>query len=532
MRLETNDLSFHMNFLKRFQFARDSYTVTALVVGIALLLNLIASNHFVRTDLTRGQLYAISPETKAMMGSLEDLVTVKVFFSSKLPPNLFAVKQYVDDILEEMSSYSKGRLVVENLNPDTPEVAQEAVNMGIPQIQMNIIDRDKLEVKNGFLGIAVTYGDKKEILPVVQTPLTVEYDLAAAIKKATAEQQKVVGFVIGHEEPTLAENLEVSSTGEGFSLFRKSLERNYVVREVTLDKDDLSEIDTLILAGARKPYSDKEKAALDQFLMKGKNVLAFLDTIVVGQDLKTSAQDLGLEDQFASYGAKIEKSLALDRSNEMATFNQGYMSFVVPYPFWIKTAKAFADPASAIVNKLESVVFPWTSPITLTPAEGITAQSLLKTTPNAWTQSEPFNLAPNQVQPPTERNTLPLAILLRGKFQSFLKGQKAAAKIPDFQEQASKDSVLMVVGNSRFILDRFVGQFPQNLAFAMNAVDDLTLDQSLIGIRSKTSFDLPLKDLSATERSLVKWIGIFLMPFLVILFGLARLVLRRKPSLS
>ncbi len=517
-----------MNFLKRFQFARDSYLITVLIVAIAVLFNFIASQHFFRVDLTQGQLYAISPASKTLMRNLDDIVTVKVYFSEKLPPHLFAVRQYADDMLEELASYSKGRLSVKSLNPDVPEVAREAVKLGIPQVQMNIIEKDKLEVKNGFLGMAVLYGDKKELLPVVQNSVAMEYDLVAAIRKVTATQEKVIGIVTGHDEPSLRENIGVGPIGESYSMLKNALDRNYKVVEVSLsDEDSLDSIDTLLVAGAKKPFSDKEKFLIDQYLMKGGNVVAFLDSVDVAPGLQTSILDLGLSDQLEAYGAGIDTSLVLDRSNEDASFNQGFMNFIVPYPFWVKAIRKHFDLTSPIVDKLDSLVFPWVSPLRSVPQTGVFAQVLAYSTPNAWIQSDPFNLTPNLIQGSSEKSQYSLAILARGQFTSYFKGKKNSFGTSALQSSV-KSGQLLVVGNSRFALDRFLALFPQNLAFVMNAIDDMTLDQSLISIRSKSVFESPLKELSATQRQTTKMIGIFLMPVLIILYGIARFFYRKR----
>ena len=520
-----------MNFLKRFQYARDSYMVTALIVAIALLANFVASRHFIRVDLTESQLYAISDSSKSLMRSLDDVVTVKVIFSQTLPPHIFAIRQYVDDVLEELASYSKGQLQVVSLNPDNPDVAAEAQKLGIPQVQMNIIEKDKLEVKNGFLGIAVLYGDKKEILPVVQSAISAEYDLMAAIKKVTATQEKTIGFVVGHEEPSLSEKVGVGVPGDSYSVMKKGLDRNYRVQEVTLsDEHSLDGIDTVLIAGPKKAFADKEQFLLDQFLMKGGSLVALLDSVDVSQDLQTTTPEHGLADLFGHYGVMPDNTLALDRSSENASFNQGFMNFVVPYPFWIRAVNKFFEPGNAIVGKLDSVVFPWASPLILTPADGISETVLIKTTPNAWSQADPFNLAPNLVAGSSEKSQYPLVALLKGNFSSVYKGKRSPFGTKDFLQDASKPGQILAVGNSRLVLDRFVSMFPQNMTFLMNAIDDMTLDQSLISNRSRSAFDLPLKELSATERQTVKFLGIFLMPALVILYGILRsLARRRKP---
>jgi ABC-2 type transport system permease protein len=519
-----------MNFLNRFKYARDSYLITILIVIIGLMLNFIAARHFVKIDLTKNQLYAVSDASKKIVGNLDDIVTIKVFFSETLPPNLFAVKQYVNDMLNELSSYSKGNLSVEFLDPSDSNVQNEALKLGIPQIQMNIIDKDKLEVKNGFLGIAITYGDKTEIIPVVQSIMNVEYDLVAAIKKVISKEPRILGFVIGHDEPTLENQVKVDQQGDTYSYLKRSLDRNYTVKEIDLEnKDSLNEVNTLLIAGSKKIFSDEQKYAIDQFLMKGGNIVAMLDSIDVTSDLKATSLDLGLNDMLSSYGAGIERQFVLDKSNENASFNQGYVNFIIPYSFWVKAINKDFDKTNPVVASLDSVVFPWVSPLNITDKEGVKTKILVNTTPDAWTVGEPFNLNPDTTQNMSSKKQYPLVALLEGDFTSFF-SDKADKK--DMIYKSEKPARILVIGNSRFITDRFLNNFGQNMSFAMNAIDYLTLDESLINIRSKMSFDLPLKDLSVQDRQIVKFSGIFIMPILVVIFGVLRFFARKRKGVE
>ncbi len=513
-----------MSFLNRFKYARDSYLITILIVVIALMVNFIASRHFFKVDLTKHQLYEVSDASKEIMNGLEDIVKVQVIFSDKLPPNLFAVRQYVDDMLDELSSYAGGNLLVEFLNPEDPDVRNEALRMGIPQIQMNIVEKDKLEVKNGFLGIAVTYGDRFEVLPVVQNILNVEYDLVASVKKVISDETKVVGFVTGHDEPPLETRIEVSQQGDSYSFLKRALDRNYNVKSVDLlNEESLSDVDTLVLAGSKTSYSEEEIGRIDQFFMKGGHLVVLLDGVLVSPDLKAGLNDLGLDDLFSHYGFSIEDRLALDVLNERASFNQGFVNFIVSYPFWIKGIKDNFDPESPIVNQLDSVVFPWTSPLSFTEAEGVKVTPLARTTKAAWANGEPFNLDPNSIQTVPEKGQFTLAAILDGDFKPFSE--------PDESFEVSPGRIL-VVGNSYFVTDRFLRLFGQNLTFIMNAIDYLTLDESLITIRSKSAFDLPLKDLTIRERQVVKFIGILLVPLMVIGYGALRSILKKRKKVN
>ena len=235
-----------MSFLNKLKYNRNSYLITILILAIVIMVNYIAANHFVKIDLTKNKIYEVSEASKTIIKSLDDIVIIKVFFSETLPPNLFVVRQYVEDVLGEFSSYSKGNLSVKFLNPADPTIQQEALGLGIPQVQMNVVEKDKLEVKNGFLGIAITYGNQTEVLPVIKNVLNVEYNLISAIKKVTASKTMTVAFSSGHGEPKLTADLNAfQSPQDSFSLFKQSLSQNYTVSTIDLLKTNaLKDIDS------------------------------------------------------------------------------------------------------------------------------------------------------------------------------------------------------------------------------------------------------------------------------------------------
>ena len=508
-----------MNFLNKFKYARDSYLTTILIVAIVVMVNFIAARHFIKIDLTKNQIYAVSDASKQIMNSLNDIVTVKVFFSDKLPPDLFAVEQYVGDTLDELSSYSKGNLSIRFLKPEDPNIKKEALSLGIPQIQMNVIEKDKLEVKNGFLGIAVTYGGKTEIMPVVQNILNVEYDLISAVKKVIATKTPAIGFIAGHNEPKLTSDIISGSQGDSFNLLSKTLSKNYKVSSVNLQSGDrLDNLDTLVIAGSKTKFTDDELKTIDKFVISGGNLVVLLDVINVSAELQTSESEVNLDKLLKNQGVEIENKLVLDTSNERATFSQGYMNFIIPYSFWVKGVNKNFNKSNPVVSNLNSIAMPWVSPLKISNKEGVKSTILINTTKDAWIQESPYNLNPNAIQVSGTKNQYPLAVLLEGKITSAF-GQT--------NDKNGKSGRILVVGNSRFITDRFIKLYNQNLIFTMNAIDFLTLDESLISIRSKASFDLSLKDLNTRDRNIVKFVGILSIPILVVIYGIMRSFMRK-----
>jgi hypothetical protein len=75
------------------------FSTTALVIGIAILINLLAYEYHVRLDLTEDKKYTLSKATRDILENLEEPVTVKAYFSKDLPPNIIRTREDFQDLL-------------------------------------------------------------------------------------------------------------------------------------------------------------------------------------------------------------------------------------------------------------------------------------------------------------------------------------------------------------------------------------------------------------------------------------------------
>src|SRR3989339_502672 len=86
-----------------------------------------------------------------------------------------------------------------------------------------------------------------------------------------------------------------------------------------------------------------------------------------------------------------------------------------------------------------------------------------------------------------------------------------------------------VIGDGDFISDGFLRNSPDNLVFFQNLVDMLSLDGDLISIRSKTVSSRPIKeDLTDSSRAMIRYINVFGLTMVVVVFGMIRYYIRRK----
>jgi gliding-associated putative ABC transporter substrate-binding component GldG len=516
---------------RRLRGTTESLGLVVLVALGLIFLNGVSARVFARLDLTQGRIYTLGASSRSILSRLDDIITVQVFFSTNLPPQLKPLRQQVEDLLGEYVAHARGRLRVEWVDPlSSPELEQRAQFLGIPALQMQSIKGDEAQIVRGFMGLAVLFEDRKEVLPVVRQTSNLEYELTAAIVKVSSREQKVVGLVAPASE----------EQREGLRFLREDLGKQYRLSEVSLSGETASipsDVATLLVVGSPE-VSDRGRWEIDQFLMRGGRALFLADGVEVPPgSMQAYPRPAPYNEMLKHYGAVVGGDLVLDVSSAMAPFDTGVFRVVMQYPFWVRVLPdGFAEDNPA-VSELETLVLPWTSTVEAKPPEGVSATVLARSSPQAWVQQGFFNLNPQQpfLQMAGERKQVPLAVALAGRFKSFYAGKTPPGGAtpgqngqPPRLDEAQSDTQVVVVGSSRWATDYFLQQFAPNRLFLLNAVDWLTLGPELISVRSRGGTERPLEPVDEKMRTLLKTVNVALMPALVVLFGAAWYVLRRR----
>src|SRR2546427_6814786 len=96
---------------------------TALLVAGLVVLNLLGRHIAGRLDLTPGNAYTLSPATRRILGRLDDLVTIRLFASAALPPEVAFLKRDVDDLLRDYRAASGGKVRLVGRDPSAGTAA-------------------------------------------------------------------------------------------------------------------------------------------------------------------------------------------------------------------------------------------------------------------------------------------------------------------------------------------------------------------------------------------------------------------------
>lgn len=97
---------------------RSQTLVQAVIVfGIVVLLNIISIRLFGRIDLTAENVYTLSEASQSLVGSLDDRVSVKAYFTEDLPAPYNGNRRATLDLLNEYKAYAGGNLQFDFINP-------------------------------------------------------------------------------------------------------------------------------------------------------------------------------------------------------------------------------------------------------------------------------------------------------------------------------------------------------------------------------------------------------------------------------
>ncbi len=532
---------------KRIRYGSNTLAFVAIVIGILVLVNFLSSRRFFRADLTEDKRYTVSKATKNLIKSLDDIVTITVYFSME-PAEVAQIRRDVKDVLDEYKAFSK-KLQIDYIDPSGLDDGekQELRFKGVNEVQINVRGKDKLEIANVFMGISIGYSGKEEVLPVVQSTANFEYELTSAILKVTTKEAKTIGFLTGHNE------YDINAQNEGTQQFRQLMDKSgkgqYNITTVDLQAGDPVDatVTTLVIAGPKQPLSEREKYEIDQFIMRGGKAIFLIDPVTINmQTLQGTPLPTGLNDLLEHYGVKLGNNLIADlRSHDNVQTQRGFMTVIQDYPYFVKIRSQNFSKEHAVTSQLEALTLPWTSSLETVAVDGVKATALAKTTEFGQSFQGYYNVMPGTQIPKGEHKVFTTVASLEGKFKSFYAGKEippVSTPTDDETENGndttpsneeteerttineSADTQIIVVGTAQVLT-----QLSRNsVDFFLNSIDWLTQGDTLIGIRSHTITDRPLKETTNLEKNIIMFLCIVGIPLLVVIIGLVRYLLKGR----
>lgn len=502
----------------------------------ALAIILVAVNYILtparaRIDLTDGKVFTLSEGTRAILSKLEAPVKIRFYYTQgeATPVALKTFAQRVEDLLGEFRSVSGGKVVIEKYNPQPDSDAEESATLdGIEGQMLNTGEKF-------YLGLAISQLDDKVAIPVLtpERERLLEYDLTRAVARVSTVKKPVIGVMSA--VPVFGRGLSPMAMQEQKGLTEpwvliSELKRDFELKEVSMNAETIDpEVKVLLVVHPRE-ISDTTQYAIDQFIMRGGKMIAFVDPYMYFDQQRDMQNPLGgtQAGQSTLYALMKSWGFEMDLSKVLAdlTFASGEGPRLLPTLLNLSGVALNAE--DPVTSQVGSLLYAFGGHFKGKPAEGLTMTVLAKSSPN----NMPVDLiiATLTGEPSTKgfeptNAEQPLAIRLTGKFKSAYpdgkpkdpyaemkkekEGDKAAeAKKPDAADphlkEAKDEGMVVLVADADMLTDnaaveiqdvfgqRVVVPRNGNLNFAQSLVEQLASDKNLIGLRSRAAFTRPL----------------------------------------
>lgn len=476
-------------------------TLIVLLIGIFGLSNFFANEFSWRWDLSDEKEFSISPATQNLLSKLKDRLTLKLYYSADLPPQLITLKTQTLDLIEEIKALSPRPIIVEFVDPgQTEEQENQTLQQGIVPLNINIVEKDQRVQKKFYMGMTLHYLDRKESLPTTVQAGQLEYNIALKLVKLLQDKKPQMGLMIPKES---AEKYKAIQTY--LNEFAQIIPIN---SETDLQK---YELDTLVIIEPRN-IPEKIMAELDFLLATGTNIAVFAGHQDVSPAMEITRITTGLEAWFKKFGLQLSENLVLDiKQNAEAPVVETVMGIRMqryqPYAFWLASQKKELSTDHPITSQLETIVITWANAFEI---EGKNSDwqttTLVSTSQAAFLQQGETVIGFDYVEtlenfPDLEK--FPLSLVLK--------------------HTDPKYGSVFLTANFHMLRDNLIQMFPTNTLFLQNLFEHASWGNDLIGIRSRGKVARPLKDISQQQKNLIKSGHIFAIPVVTILLGLLAL---------
>ena len=414
----------------------------------------------------------------------------------------------IRDAFNSVNKQNLDRLDFKVISPDAAESDALAQKYGIQTIAYT--DKDGSS-KKAALGLVLEYGEKISALPLAIQRSFFGYTVAGLEDVETVLTEglqnllssvKSIGYITGHGEMD-----HVSA--DYAANFEKLMSGMYELKDIDLNSEDIpAGMNSIIINGPKMDFTEEELYKVDQFLLRGGNVMLFLDGVV--DDGMNQSYGLGhfvsnsvnIERLLNKYGVELGKNMVMDK-NCLKDMNAQYGELNY---FWVPTLhKKQLAKKHPVTNNLGYVYLLQSSSLDPSAAKenkNLKVTELAKSSDEAWLMQDGINLHPLYLEPPADASSLAaydLALVLEGKFDSAFDEAPVKTENADSETDTNlvtsnfvKTSVmpgkLFVAGSSQITTRQVIdenGQSPVAM-FLMNVVDYMNGNEELCTMRTKS----------------------------------------------
>jgi ABC-type uncharacterized transport system involved in gliding motility auxiliary subunit len=511
-----------MNIRRQSLFSAGSIALL-LVLFIALVILSEGLLRGWRLDLTENRQYTLSAGTENILSSLEEPVTVRLFFSEQASREFPQIRDYakwVGEMMDELAERSDGRLTIRRINPlpFSPE-EDEAAGFGLQAVPVGTGGESL------YFGLVGTNSlDDVQVMSFLQPSKEqfLEYDLAKMIATLSRPEQQKVGLLTSLD------------MGPGFDPMSQSVREAWVIYDqldqlfeletIPATADSLpADIDLLFLAHPRD-LSEAMRYQIDQFVLGGGRLMLFLDPFAesdTGGDPSdpmarlNAGSSSNLESMLAAWGVSYDPAQVIGDLQYALQVSVGPGTPPVRHLGILSMDRDGLNDSDMITADLEAINMASSGWLTPIPDTDTRFEPLIRTSENAAPLdasrlrflSNPLDLL-DGFKPSGDR--YPVAARLSGPARSAFE-RSPEGQDPDLHRASASDAGINVVvfADTDILTDRlwvqkqnFLGQtlvnsFADNGSLVINGVDHLLGSQDLISIRTRATSTRPFDRVAA-----------------------------------
>ena len=486
-----------------------------------------------RVDMTAEKAYTLSPGTRHILSKLDAPVTLRYYCSQEaMPPSLKPFTQEIEDLLEEYQQAGKGKIILQKMDPKPDSDAEDSARLDGIQGQAVQMGGDRI-----YLGLAVSRMDEKVAIPTwldQSRERLLEYDISRAITRVVNPTPPTIGImsalpVFGEQPNPMAMRMGQQSAPQPW-VFVSELKKDFTVTEVPMTAIKIDPEIKVLLVFHPRDITEETQFAIDQYLMHGGKVIAFVDPhAYFDQKHDQMAQVLGESSGQSSMPVLFKAwGLDLDNGKVVADLNSCLRNPQSggPVPTVLVLNKTGINGDDVVTSELDNLEFAFCGAYTGKPADGLKETWLAHSSTNSeMVEGVTASMGGDQIVKdfkPTSVN-YDLAVRLTGKFKTAFPGgrpkpanentnEAKPADEPVLKESPANSAVILVadidmladqvcVRVQDILGYRMVQMLNGNLNFLQSCVEQMAGDSDLITLRSRGSLNRPFTRLQALEAN-------------------------------
>lgn len=463
---------------RKFKGGAYATVISAVVILIVLLINLFVQELGITKDLTADSRYSLTDETKELIKSIDQNITIYYLVESGNEIDEFdrIVKNY-DNI--------NSKITVKYKDPvQYPKFASQYVEDEIGTQSFLVVNEDTNAAKYIAYEDLLDYEINYTTYQYDVTGLKVEAQIDAAIAAVTNEDLPTVYTLTGHGETSVSSYLSellkdnnITAT-EFSSLTAQSVPEDCDVLLINMPQYDLTE---------------EEAALIKDYLVQGGDAIFLVDYVTYTLPNVVSLLNY--------YGVDVVEGFVVERDSQY-TMSSRYPTLLVP--------KISSHEFVKNIKDKKYIIVPLGSGLTIRNdiRETVETDTILKTSDSAYSK---INI--NSTVAEKEENDI------SGPFILGVEAREAVGE---------EETRVAVYTGKAFLEDQYLQTASfGNADLIINTINEMSDQENSLSIRS-TSLDEPMVSMNTAQKNKIGLVVVVILPLLFLATGITVVVRRRR----